>query len=512
MTIFKLSFLILLLFLIISNLSAEWNEIQKIIASDGEVEDRFGNSVSLDGDYAIVGVTGDDDNGPNSGSAHVFFKNGETWIEQAKLTASDGDAGDRFGYSVALDGDYAIIGAMLDDESSTDSGSAYVFIRNGETWIEQAKLTASDGETGDNFGCSVALDGNFAFIGASLEDHTGIDRGSAYVFYRNGGVWAEHAKLTASDGEDGDHFGLSVSLDGNYAVIGVYGDSDNGSESGSAYVFFRSGVTWIEQTKLIASDGEAGDNFGVSVSIDNDKVLVGAWDENANGPYSGSAYVFHRNGDTWNEDTKLTASDGDEGDHFGISVSIDGDYAIIGASLDDNNGSDRGSVYVFFRNGNIWSEQAKITASDGDDGDNFGVSVSLDADYALIGAYRDSDNGAESGSAYIFNNDHTNVEDAIELDKFGFLAQNYPNPFNPTTTISFSLTTEDAENVELFIYNLKGQKVKNLTNSLTHQPTNRYSVTWNGTDDNNHPVSSGIYFYKLRVGNEEQLKKMILLR
>jgi len=167
---------------------------------------------------------------------------------------------------------------------------------------------------------------------------------------------------------------------------------------------------------------------------------------------------------------------------------------------------------VFFRNGNIWSEQAKITASDGDDGDNFGVSVSLDADYALIGAYRDSDNGAESGSAYIFNNDHTNVEDAIELDKFGFLAQNYPNPFNPTTTTSFSLTTEAAENVELFIYNLKGQKVKNLTNSLTHQPTNRYSVTWNGTDDNNHPVSSGIYFYKLRVGNEEQLKKMILLR
>ena len=368
-------------------------EVAKLTASDAATEDRFGHVVAIDGDTALIGAFGDDDNGYYSGSVYVFTKSGGVWTEQAKLTASDGDEGEYFGLAVALDGDTALIGASYDDDKGRFSGSAYVFTRNAGVWTEQAKLTASDGSSGDRFGDSVALDGDTALIGAYYDDDKGGQSGSAYVFSRKVGVWTEQTKLTASDGSSSDGFGHSVALAGDTALIG---------SRGSVYVFSRRADLWTEQTKLIASDGASDDSFGSSVALYGDTALIGAIFDDDNGISSGSAYAFNRKAGIWAEQAKLTATDGAMSDYFGASVAVDGDIVLIGAYGDIDKDSSGGSVYVFTRSGEVWTEQTKLTASDTGGDDYFGHSVALDGDTALIGAPFRGDNGRNSGSAYIF--------------------------------------------------------------------------------------------------------------
>jgi len=360
---------------------ADWFEVQKLLASDGTNYDYFGRSVSISGDYALIGADCDDS---VRGSAYVFMRSGTSWLEVAKLVASDGVDGDYFGFSVSISGDYALIGASCDDSGR---GSAYVFVRSGTGWLEVAKLVASDGVGGDYFGFSVSISGDYALIGADCDDS---GRGSVYVFMRSGTSWLEVAKLVASDGVGGDLFGFSVSVSGDYAIVGALGDD---LASGSAYVFMRSGTIWLEVAKLVASDGSMEDYFGYSVSICGDYAICG---EPQDDSFRGSVYVFVRSGTGWLEVAKLVASDGAMVDFFGCSVSISGDYAIIGAVGDD---SARGSVYVFVRSGTSWLEVAKLVASDGVDGDYFGYSVSISGDYAISGAPNDD---SSRGSAYVF--------------------------------------------------------------------------------------------------------------
>ena len=379
----------------------------KLTASDGAANDRFGCSVSVSGDLAIVGAYLDDVNGTDSGSAYIFSPNDvncSDWDQTAKLTASDGAASDYFGYSVSINGDYAIVGAFYDDDKGNESGSAYIFLRSGTSWSQQAKLTASDGAVGDWFGDSVSISGDYAIVGANGDDVNGSNSGSAYIFKRDDTTWSQQAKLTASDGNASDWFGDSVSICGDYTIVGAPTDDVNGMvDSGSAYVFLRSGTSWSQQQKLTASDGAASDFFGKSVSISGDYAIVGAHYDDDNGADSGSAYIFKRDGTTWSQQDKLTASaDGAAGDYFGWSVSVSGDYAIVGANGDDDKGSASGSAYILKRDGTSWSEQAKLTALDGAVVDYFGYSVSISGDYAVVGAYFDDDKGGESGSAYMF--------------------------------------------------------------------------------------------------------------
>jgi hypothetical protein len=375
---------------------AAWLERQKLLAFDGAANDYFGWSVSISGDYAIVGAW-DDDKGYNSGSAYIFKRNGETWSQQQKLLASDGAAGDYFGYSVSISGDYAIVGAYGDD---VGKGSAYIFKRNGTNWVQQQKLTASDGAAGDYFGESVSISGDYAIVGALYDDDKGTDSGSAYIFKWNGTSWVQQAKLTALlDGAASDAFGCSVSISGDYAIVGAYGDDDKGSDSGSAYIFKHDGTAWVQQQKLTASDGAAEDRFGGSVSISGDYAIVGA---RGNDSYKGSAYIFNWDGTIWSQQQNLTASDGAAEDRFGYSVSISGDYAIIGAYCDDQKGYKSGSAYIFNWDGTSWVQQKKLLASDGAASDYFGNSVSISGDYAIVGADCDDDKGTTSGSAYVF--------------------------------------------------------------------------------------------------------------
>ena len=369
----------------------EWTQIQNLIASDGSAWDQFGYSVSLDGDTALIGARSDDDNGVDSGSAYVFIRNDNIWTQQAKLLASDGETGDDFGWTVDLSGDTALIGAYGSDDMGSSSGSAYIFTRTGTSWTQQAKLLASDGAERDHFGISVSLSVDTAIIGAPLHDDNGNDSGSAYVFIRTGTTWTQQAKLLAADGVVDDYFGTSVSIDGDNALIGATGDD---GYKGSVYFFTHTGITWTQQQKILASDGLPDDTFGSSVSLFKDTAIIGANNDDDKGEDSGSAYIFTCIGSTWTQQAKLLASDGATMDHFGHCTSLYNDTAIIGGFSPPAKTTSESS-YVFKRIGTTWTQQAKLVA--GSD-NRFGQDVSVSGNTALIGASRDED----KGSVYVF--------------------------------------------------------------------------------------------------------------
>ena len=297
-------------------------------------------------------------------------------LEQAKLFAPDGADMDQFGCSVAVSGDTAIVGACHDNEySEVKQGAVYVFVRSAEGWNLQAKLTAADqsgGTEADGFGYSVALDGDTALVGALWEGD-----GAAYVFTRSGTVWSQQAKLTGPHNpEYADYadFGYSVALDRDAAVIGAPEQSvGQYDDIGSAYVFARSGTVWSQQAELIAGDGFLGDGFGSSVAISNGTALVGAPAASFD---TGAAYVFTRSA-RWSQRAKLLASDGLEKDDFGTAVALSGDTALVGAPEREP----VPAAYVFVRSGTAWSQQAELTHEYYDEG--FGSSLALSGDTAL---------------------------------------------------------------------------------------------------------------------------------
>jgi hypothetical protein len=396
--------------------SCEVHGETKLLASDGTSDDWFGASVSISGDgtTAIVGARLDDDNGNGSGSVYIYSFVQRIW-QETKLLASDGVSDDRFGYSVSIsnNGTTAIVGARLDDDNGVDSGSAYIYSLVGGVW-QETKLLASDGESDDHFGYSVSIssDGTTAIVGALLDDVNGVDSGSAYIYSLVDGVWQE-TKLLASDGEGFDQFGKSVSIssDGTTAIVGAYGDDDNGNSSGSAYIYKLVDGAW-QETKLLANDGASGDYFGHSVSITSDgtTAIVGAHWGDDNGIDSGSAYIYSLVDGVWQE-TKLLASDGEGFDQFGISVSIssDGTAAFVGAYGD---GNDSGSAYIYSFAQGIWQE-TKLLANDGASDDWFGFSVSISSDgtTAFVGAIGNDENGSNSGSSYIYASPFIYAED-----------------------------------------------------------------------------------------------------
>ena len=336
--------------------------------------DEFGRRVAMDGNYVIIGAPYNDENGSNTGCAYIFdFLTGN---EIHKLTASDAAASDYFGDSVAISGNYAIVGANSNDDDGDRSGSAYIF--NVTTGTELHKLTASDAAAYDRFGSGVAIDGNYAIVGAQYDDS---NKGAAYIF--NVQTGAQLHKLSASDGAGGDEFGINVAISGNYAVVGAYLDDDNGTYSGNAFVF--NVQTGTQLHKLTASNGAVNDYFGKGVAIDGNYVIVGADGNDENGSNTGCAYIFDVT--TGTQLHKLTASDAAANDYFGYSVAISGNYAIVGSYGDDNdNGDNSGSAYIF--NVVTGNEIKKITASERPASVIFGYGVAISGNYAIVGAKR----------------------------------------------------------------------------------------------------------------------------
>jgi len=389
-----------------------FTETKLLALDDGLAGDNFGINISLSGDTALIGAPGVDDLGSRSGAAYVFVRDDGMWTEEEKLLASDGMAGDLFGGTVSLSGDIALIGVRGDDDpiaGTNNSGSAYVFVRDDGMWTQEAKLTASDAASGDAFGRGVSIDGDTALIGAP-GGFFGSVTGSAYVFVRDDGMWTQVAKLLATDGMANDQFGRNVSVTASSAATALIGAPGGGFQTrfGLAYVFVGDDGMWTQEAKFTAGiDATVGDRFGFNVSIDGDTALIGAIEEN-DPVGSGSAYVFVRNDDDssddgiWTQEAKLLATDGMTGDLFGFGVSVRDDTALVGAILDSDAGFGTGSAYLFVRDDGMWTQEAKLTASDGAGFDLFGYSVSISDDTILIGAWLNDDKGTSSGSAYIF--------------------------------------------------------------------------------------------------------------
>jgi len=350
---------------IFKNDGGTWTQVQKIVASDREYDDWFGNSVAISGDYAIIGAYGEDEDetGANTlesaGSVYVFKNISGTWTEVQKIVASDRASDDYFGYSVDIYGDYFVVGAYMEDENASggatmsNAGSAYIFYNNAGTWEQTQKIVASDRYQHDYFGYAVAVDNDLLIVGAYNEDENVAgsgslnSAGSAYIFKNNAGTWAQMQKIVASDRAESDYFGWSVDICGDYAIVGAYGEDEDeigGNtliESGSAYVFKNNTGTWSEIDKIVASDREFGDRFGYTVAINGDYAVVGAYleDEDENGLNShdnaGSAYIFKNNAGNWAQEQKIVSSNRYPADWFGVSVAISDIYLYVGAQLED---------------------------------------------------------------------------------------------------------------------------------------------------------------------------------
>ena len=418
--------------------------IRKHTASDPETNDNFGSALAVDNGTAVVGAPGG--NG-GKGAAYVFARNSAgAWSQVAELTAlNDGAENDMFGHSVAVHGDTAVVGAP---GGNGGKGAAYVFTRASGVWGQPVKLTDGADMAGDEFGHSVAVHGDTVVVGAYQDDDNGSNSGSTYVFTwdTQNKEWSEAVKLNASDADSIDYFGYSVAVHDDTIVIGAYGDGDKGNISGAAYVFTwnTQNNEWSQAMKLTAYDGAAGDQFGRAVAVDDDTVVVGAWGNNSN---QGAAYVFTRPDTGWANDAetaKLTASDGGGADYFGHSVAVSGDVVVIGAYAadiveadedeDDDNSKENfrsGAAYLFAKpDSDDWvvgTETAKLILPDRDgkeEEDEFGNSVAVDSQSIIVGA-------PEVGVA-VENNQE--VQDAGSIYASGIPDWNAIAPSDDTTT------------------------------------------------------------------------------
>jgi hypothetical protein len=412
--------------------------------SDTETNDQFGYSVAISGSTMIIGAPNEcsnatgvngnqtNKNGFQSGAAYVFVRSGSNWTQQAYLKASNTGVGDHFGQSVAIYGDTIIVGAPSEasnasgvngnqaNDNATNSGAAYIFVRSGTNWNQQAYLKASNTGAEDRFGDSVAISGDIVIVGATVEasgshevngdqnDNTVPYAGAAYAFARSGTNWSQQGYLK---GPSNDEFGGSVSVSGNTAVVGNL-------DSPVACVFVRSGTNWTREAVFVGLDPFGDDSFGKSVAVSGDTVVVGAPEESSGMEESGAAYVFVRSGTNWIQQAFLKASNAREYDGFGNSVAIVGDTVVVGASgqgyHDDALGS--GAAYVFVRHGVNWSEQAflKICYCEASSYDAVGYSVAVYGDTVVAGAPREdsdatgmngnqsSEQGFNSGASYVF--------------------------------------------------------------------------------------------------------------
>jgi hypothetical protein len=452
-------------------LAAAFAEQAYITASNTGAGDEFGYSVAVSGNTLAVGAhfeasstTGidstPDNSAANAGAVYIFVRSGTSWTQQAYIKASNSQAGDEFGYSVALSGDTLVVGAIGEDsntqginttpdELAANSGAVYVFVRNGSSWSEQAYIKASNTQGSDEFGISVALYGDTLAVGAHQEDSgtTGVNTtpdeaasnsGAVYVFTRSDTSWTQQAYIKASNTGGGDSFGYSLALSGDTLAVGAYRedsstlginttpiDNKQSDDYGAVYVFVRNNANWVEQAYIKASETDKLDYFGFSVALSGNTLAVGVYledsettginsipNDTAAGANSGAVYVFTRSNNTWSQQAYIKASNTGKTDLFGKSITLFGDVLAVGAIQEDSEttgidsipndtaaGTNSGAVYVFTRSNNTWSQQTYIKASTTVSNVNFGQSVALAGDTLAVGVPVEN---TSAGASYIF--------------------------------------------------------------------------------------------------------------
>ena len=392
--------------------SAQWTGVQHArlepAPNELSISDQFGAAVALDGGTLAVGAPWHDPLGgaPNDGAAWVFERGATGWAQTVKLRPSVVSGG-RFGSALAIAGDTLFAGAPYESFASTTSpGAVYVYERLLGSWIESARLTASDYGQYDLFGSALALSGELLAIGAPRDDSGGIaDRGSVYVFERVGGAWVERARLTASDAGSFDQFGASVALDGERLIVGApRADIAGRIDQGAAYVFERSGATWTQVAKLVAADGLAVDTFGHAVALDGGTAVVGAPLHDAAGSSAGAAYVFVGAGAAWTLEAKLEDFGSVYVDQFGAALDLEDERLVVGLPYNGVPAVASGGVQLFTRSAGVWTAHIELIGSDTDGIDFLGSSVALSGENVASGAPSAETwpSNLSTGEAYVF--------------------------------------------------------------------------------------------------------------
>jgi len=476
----------------------------KIVPDDpGEME-FFGFSVSISGNYAIAGASRDND---GYGAAYIFIHLNDEWEQQQKLVGENLEPIDMFGSSVGIDGDYAIVGApagTFDVSRDELSGSAHIFVREDEEWVQQVELIPDDGEAGDEFGNQVAIYGEYAIVGARYDDHVGENAGSVYVFHRTDEEWTQTQKITADDAAELDNFGAAIALNNQWIVIGSPDDkNEDGFPRGAVYFFHLEEDEWTQHSKITAEDNAGPIWFGMSVSISGDYVAASKWSESEEVP-GPTGYVFKFEDDSWTQQARITGEDGEIGEWI-TAVAIEGDYIILGNCCDDDPARFTGSAYLFTRDRENWNQIEKIQASDGREGAHFGSAVAMDDGNILISAWGDwVDDINQSGSAYIYSEFTEDVADSdIELPSDYDLVSVYPNPFNSTTKITYNLPY--GSYVSLSLFDLSGREAKTVVNS--YQPSGTHTTILNSNN-----LVTGTYFIQLAASGKTAKRSVILIR
>ncbi len=473
-------------------------------------EPLFANSLCIVGTSALIGSIYEDFNGTNSGAAITYTTTtGSDWTPEDTLLADDGVASDEFGSSVSFDGDLAVVGSHLSDAAGSNSGSAYFFRRSGGMWNQIVKLTAKDTAPADRFGTSVSISGEYALVGSPFADTEQPNSGAAYVFRRDGSNWIEQAKLVAKDRGPGDHFGIAVRILGDYAVVGTETGDGLVANSGTAYIFRREASSWYQVVELYASDGEENQEFGRSVDISDDYVVVGA-PASGNGGVDGSVYVYS----------------GYNVGQASITISIDSTYQTVppqGATFPydvtfTNNTADTLAI-------DFWT---KLVRPDGSSVDPLlGPKTPVLGPHAVVdkSPIMTVPGNRDPGEYLLIAYVGTYPGDTVDTDTTGFtklasggeeeqvlettrLEGNHPNPFNPSTTFSYVLSEPGL--VSLKVYNTLGQLVRTIVDG--QKPEGHHEAVWDGRNETGASVASGIYIYRMISGSFVQTKKMLLMK
>lgn len=419
-------------------------EHQAYLKAGAPQEDaHLGLAVATSGDTAVVGAPFEYEGAISTGAVHVFVREGAQWRRQARIVPNPVSADDGFGYSVAISGDTLVAGSVFEDNGGFAAGAAYVFVRNGGQWSQQAYLKADNAQAGDGFGGAVAISGDTIVVGAAFEDGPGINTGAAYVFTRSNGIWTQKTMLKASNPGTNDRFGYAVAISGSYIVVGAPYEDSNGSsqdnnsatDAGAAYVFelvsvIGAGQVWQQRAWLKADNVDSLDGFGTSVAISGRTLVVGAPGEDGDGSSngngrneSGAAYVFVRGSSpllgAWTQSGYLKAGNPGLLDNFGTAVAVAGDVIAVGVPYEDRDGNggnnnafaDSGAVHVFARNGGNWTKIRRLKAPNAGAADLFGSAVALSGSTLVAGADEEdsgnpdnpNDNSTPAaGAAYVF--------------------------------------------------------------------------------------------------------------
>ena len=514
----------------------------KLIGAEEGARNRTRMPADVVGNVIIVGVHDVDVNNI-PGAGRIYTRNRTKWELTAELIAHDrkldipnpGQSG--FGYAVSISGrpgrrnaDYAIIGAPGDDDTGKNAGAAYIYAFNGNDWKQEVKLTAADAEAGDAFGYVVSVDGTTATVGAPKDDDAGSNSGAAFVFVRDANRWKQHAKLIPEDLAKSDALGEAVDIQGDTVIAGAPGHTHGGVRfAGAVYVFVRDGDAWREQAKLTADDAAPSDQFGVSVDIEGDTVIVGSLLNDAGGTKdAGAAYIFVRDGNTWKQQAKLIAPKKRKGDHFGAGVATTGKIAVVGAPLREEGGLGAGAAYSFVNVDGVWKNAETVVPEDAAPNLVFGSAVAISGDTIVVagGAAPEAAAGFGNGTAaYVFSGEAHFGTPPFAVEPVGLkiatlgqvkrtaLFQNFPNPFNPETWLPYRLAADAP--VTFRIYNIQGQPVQELnlgTQTAGDYLSREAAAYWDGRDELGEIVSSGVYFYTLQAGTFQATRRMLILK